>query len=307
MKNIIKSLFYTYIIKNLIRVFGTNDTRNLKYRVSLCLIFKDESPFLREWIDFHRTIGIDHFYLYNNNSTDGYKQVLEDYEAQGLVTLIDFPGQSVQMKAYQHCFETFKNETNWIGFFDTDEFICLRYKTDINDWLRTYSKYPSVLIYNQVFGSGGKLKHDYNKNVIEQYFNCWEELQNFGKCFVNTRFRISNYDTPFLHHNTSTYYSLLGKKISLPPINQFGDICPVKYVLGGTKGKKKVADIFLNHYFTKSWDVYRKKATMSAAYTKNNPKKNYDYYFFHEEKCNSRDYTITRFLIKMKLLQKEIE
>lgn len=305
--NLVKSLFYTYIIKSAIKIFGKKDTRNLKHRISLCLIFKNEAPFLKEWIDYHRTIGVDHFYLYNNNSTDDYKLVLKPYIDNSIVTLIDYPGNHVQMKAYKHCFENFSTETNWIGFFDTDEFICPRYITDINQWLKRFSKYPSVLIYNQVFGSGGLLCHDYSKNVIEQYYNCWEELQNYGKCFVNTRFQISNYDTAFLHHSTSTVYYFCGIRLSIPPINQFGDINPVKYVLGGIKGKKKKADIFLNHYFTKSWDIYKAKAQSTAAFTKDNPKKNYEYFFFHEEKCTTCDYTISRFLTKMKLLQNIIK
>lgn len=303
LSNFAKSLFYTSFIKSYIRLFGKEDSRNLKHRISLCLIFKNEAPFLKEWIDYHRTIGIDHFYLYNNDSSDNFKDVLKPYIDNKLVTLIDFPGSQVQMNAYKHCFETFKIETNWIGFFDADEFICPRYDTDINKWLKKYAKYPSVLIYNQVFGTGGKLKHDYTKNVVEQYHNCWEELQNFGKCFVNTRFQISNYDTSFLNHSTSTTYSILRIKFSLPPINQFGDICPATYVLGGSRGKKKKADIFLNHYFSKSWDIYSKKIKQADAFFKENPRKNYEYFFFHEEKCISCDYTISRFLIKMKLLQ----
>ena len=37
-----------------------------KYDVTLCAIFRNEALFLKEWIDYHRTIGIEHFYLYNN-------------------------------------------------------------------------------------------------------------------------------------------------------------------------------------------------------------------------------------------------
>lgn len=301
------SLFYTVVIKNCIKLFGCKDCRKLKHRISLCLIFKNEAPFLKEWIDYHRTIGIDHFYLYNNNSSDNYKDVLEDYINSGLVTLIEFPYDHAQMKAYEHCFENYKNDTNWIGFLDADEFLCPRYHTDINEWMAKFSKFHSVLIYFHVFGTGGSLMHDYSKNVIEQYYNCWPTIQNWGKSFVNTRFAISNYDSPKLHHSTSTFYNFIGFRISLPPINQFGAICPCPYVLGGLKGKMGNADIFLNHYFTKSWDVYKKKVKQTDVFYKNNPKKDYNYFFFHEEKCTIKDFTITRFLIRMKLLQNIID
>lgn len=234
-KNFILSIIYTYIFKSWIKLFGSKDERKMKYRISLCLIFKNEAPFLKEWIDYHSAIGVDHFYLYNNNSTDNYKDVLRVYVEKGIVTLIEFPYDHAQMKAYEHCFEHYKTETNWIGFFDADEFICPRVENDINVWLTKFSKFRSVLIYFHVFGTGGKLEHDYSKNVIEQYFNCWPTLQNWGKCFVNTRFSISNFGSSVLHHCTSTYFNLFGLKLSLPPINQFGSICPVTYLLGGGK------------------------------------------------------------------------
>lgn len=301
----VKSVFYTHFLKNYIRLFGSPDNRKLKYRISLCLIFKNEANFLKEWIDYHLTIGVDHFYLYNNNSSDNYFEVLEEYIGNGIVTLIDFPGNQVQMKAYEHCFKTFKTESNWIGFMDADEFICPKVETDLNKWLAKFSKYPSVLIYFLVFGSGGRMKHNYSKNVIEQYDKCWEDIHNYGKCFVNTRFDISNYDTAFLHHSTSTYFKLFGCELSLPPINQFGDICPCTYIKGGIKNKRSKADIHLNHYFSKSWDIYEKKMKDSDVYFKNSPR-NYDYYFYHEQQCVSSDSTIFRFLIRMKLLQKGI-
>lgn len=68
-------LFYNSICKGYIELFGKRDKRKLKYRISLCLIFNNEAPFLKEWLDYHIVVGIDHFYLYNNNSTDNYIDV----------------------------------------------------------------------------------------------------------------------------------------------------------------------------------------------------------------------------------------
>lgn len=35
--------------------------------VCLAAILKYEEPFLDEWIVYHRMLGIDHFYLYDDN------------------------------------------------------------------------------------------------------------------------------------------------------------------------------------------------------------------------------------------------
>ena len=89
-KPFFKMLFYNSICKWWIILFGSHDKRKLKYRVSLCLIFKNEAPFLKEWLDYHLTVGVEHFYLYNNSSDDDFKRVLEPYIKKGTVALIDW-------------------------------------------------------------------------------------------------------------------------------------------------------------------------------------------------------------------------
>jgi hypothetical protein len=44
----------------------------IKHYLSICAIFKDEAPYLQEWIEFHRLLGVEKFYLYNNNSRDNF-------------------------------------------------------------------------------------------------------------------------------------------------------------------------------------------------------------------------------------------
>src|SRR6185437_4229751 len=49
---------------------------DFKYPLAVCAIFREEAPFLDEWIAFHHGIGVRHFYLYNNFSSDHFRQVL---------------------------------------------------------------------------------------------------------------------------------------------------------------------------------------------------------------------------------------
>ena len=60
---LMQNLFFNTLGQLSVRLFGTVDKRSLKYDVSLCLIFKNEGLFLQEWIDYHLTVGVDHFYL----------------------------------------------------------------------------------------------------------------------------------------------------------------------------------------------------------------------------------------------------
>ena len=49
------------------------------YDLTITAIFKNEGHYLKEWLDYHLLAGVEHFYLYNNDSTDNYKEVLAPY------------------------------------------------------------------------------------------------------------------------------------------------------------------------------------------------------------------------------------
>lgn len=302
-KPCVKMLFYNTICKSYIELFGTHDNRQLKYRISLCLIFKNEAPFLKEWLDYHIAIGVDHFYLYNNNSTDCYKEILNPYICDGVVSLIEWPEPNSQFKCYKHCYDTFRGESNWISFLDADEFICPKYDNNVNDWIKRYDKYHAVNIHWLMFCTGGILKHDYTKNVIEQYYSCWEDFWKHGKTIINTRFDIGNFNTWWVHHHTYMFRRIWGVKILLPAVNQFGYICTIDKTWGGGKNKRKNAIIQINHYFTKAWDVWSSKMKTTDVLYAKNPKADINYFFKYEDKCKSRDYSIQRFFIRMKINQ----
>eukprot|EP01023_Acetabularia_acetabulum_P062065 TRINITY_DN7576_c0_g3_i1.p2 TRINITY_DN7576_c0_g3~~TRINITY_DN7576_c0_g3_i1.p2 ORF type:complete len:223 (+),score=23.41 TRINITY_DN7576_c0_g3_i1:223-891(+) len=53
--------------------------------IGLCLIAKNENKFLREWVDYHKYIGVGKFYIYDHNSTIPMNAIVEDYISSGLV------------------------------------------------------------------------------------------------------------------------------------------------------------------------------------------------------------------------------
>ena len=53
--------------------------------------FKNEAPYLKEWIEFHLMVGFEKFFLYQNNSTDDYMSVLRPYIDSGVVDLTEWP------------------------------------------------------------------------------------------------------------------------------------------------------------------------------------------------------------------------
>lgn len=154
-----------------------------------------------------------------------------------------------------------------------------------------------------MFGTGGVLKHDYSKNVMEQYFASQPSLNKHGKCFVNTQYDIANWDTSFVHHHTYMYRKIFGVKMVVPAVNQFKYICTMDKIWGGGKDKLKTANIQINHYFTKSWDIYSAKMKKTDVFYKENPKAQLGYFYKYEEQCSSRNYTIQKYLVRMKIFQ----
>lgn len=61
-----------------------------KHYLSILSIFKNEAPFLKEFIEYYLLMGVDHFYLYNINSEDDYADILRPYIDKGIVTFLDW-------------------------------------------------------------------------------------------------------------------------------------------------------------------------------------------------------------------------
>ena len=91
--------------------------------LGVCAIYRDEAPYLREWIEFHRLVGVERFFLYDNGSIDDHLEALAPYIAEGTVVLHDWPGPRRQLPAYEHCLNAHRDEARWIAFIDLDEFL----------------------------------------------------------------------------------------------------------------------------------------------------------------------------------------
>jgi hypothetical protein len=107
------------------------------YKLTIGTLFMNEAPWLKEWIEYHRLLGVEHFYLYNNDSTDEYLEVLTPYIEEGLVELIPWnlgsapwidPGENwhwvgYQLSAFNDCMSRAKGIAKWVAIIDVDEFI----------------------------------------------------------------------------------------------------------------------------------------------------------------------------------------
>lgn len=272
-----------------------------KYYLSICAIFKDESLVMKEWIEFHRLVGVDHIYLYNNNSTDRSCEILKPYIDEGFVTLVDWPMlPPCQAEAYNNFKERFWNETNWVAFIDLDEFICPKRAFNVKDLLKNFQSYPSLLIYWRMFGSSGHIEHDRNKLLTEQYTIAWDKYNDIGKCFFNTRFK-SVQTTIKSIHELPAEMSLFGRKLCIPSVNESRHFVKYHCHRMGLFWKEDDFTIQINHYVTKAYNEYfvtRRKRGDVNGFANNTSIKAY---FYGQEFSIKPDYTINKYLPFLKV------
>lgn len=155
-------LWLLCISSSLLADFGLPPKIHPKYQVAICALFQNEGRFLREWIEYHLLIGVDHFYLFDNLSTDHFRTVLEPYIAEGIVELFDWPYQeatvndwvcNVQCTCYNKILQERAFEAAWIACIDIDEFIVMTEQTDLKEFLLDYQHYAGLCINWQLFGT----------------------------------------------------------------------------------------------------------------------------------------------------------
>ena len=144
------------------------------YELSVCTIFRNDAKYLPEWIEFHQNHGVEHFYLYNNDSGDHPEVILQPYIDSNLVTLIDWSGSHenqlqwnlIQVQAYMNCIDKIRNQDKWCAFLDTDEFLFSPNKKLLPEVLEDYISYPSIMAYWRCYGTSNVFQIPDNEKII---------------------------------------------------------------------------------------------------------------------------------------------
>jgi hypothetical protein len=128
--------------------------------LSIGAIVKNEALYLEEWLEFHLLRGVEHFYLFDNMSTDNTKDIIRPYVDAGLMDawlIEDMP--RVQFIAYDKILCKYEKESRWIAFIDADEFLFSPVHPDIKEIIKRYEGYSAVAVHWIMFGSSGELHY----------------------------------------------------------------------------------------------------------------------------------------------------
>ena len=105
--------------------------------LAFATIFKGENTYLREWLEFHRLVGVDHFYLYDDDGSAEAKDLLQPYVDAGVVTrhpwthldgtrfdrATPWGQRNKNHLAFAHAARHYRARAQWLMKIDVDEFL----------------------------------------------------------------------------------------------------------------------------------------------------------------------------------------
>ncbi|TVU43559.1 hypothetical protein EJB05_10038 [Eragrostis curvula] len=116
-----------------------------KHSMCVCTMLRNQARFLREWIIYHSHIGVQRWFIYDNNSDDDIEQVLNSMDPLRYnVTRYLWPWMKSQEAGFAHCALRARESCEWVGFIDVDEFLHFPGNQTLEDVLQNYSNRPQI-------------------------------------------------------------------------------------------------------------------------------------------------------------------
>jgi hypothetical protein len=261
----------------------------MKY-LSICSIIKDETSYIEEFIAFNKTIGVEKFYFYDNESRVPVKETAARHIDSGLVKVIDFPGAGKQMVAYSDFISNFGSETEWAAIIDLDEYLVPQIGKNLPSILSNYEKdhIASLQVSWRIFGNNGHLEKP-DGLIIENYTSA--SPKNWSE---NTHTKAVIRPAKTLRAGSNPHYC-----VPKPGCFNVGE----KFNEVRNAWSPHSSEVLqLNHYFTKSLEEFKDKIQRPRADVSDpniEKRKLEDFYSFNGH-CTEVDSSALRFVPRVK-------
>lgn len=268
--------------------------RNSFVDLSICAIMKNEASYVKEWIDYHRLVGVKRFYIYDNESEDNLREVLKPYIEQGIVVYKDHPGEKMQMPSYNDCVENYRDKTEWLAIIDADEFIVPTQKNSIPEFWKDY-QYSCGVGINWICFDSNNHKIKPQGGVLENYTRVHYDEQFPTNHHIKSIVR-PNMVTVISNPHFAIYAG--GRYAVTEKYEQISEAVNHSKFPLAILDKVSVDKIRINHYFSKSEEEYIAKIYRGMADHKKEEKREFDEksVYFPEFKY---DYSVCRFVTKL--------
>ncbi len=217
------------------------------FGVVIVCIVKDEADDLPEWLAYHVALGVDHFIIYDNGSTDGSAVLLERYINHGLVTRIDWPIGGGQLAAYNHALRMFGATAEWLAYHDVDEFLVPLQDPDIPTFLARFRDAADVRVPRIEFGFSG-----HRSRPDELSIDAYTQVANVLDLDPSLPPRVKSIVQP-------TAVSAIDIHLAFPADE------PLPGAPTGTAEETVRGLAQLNHYYTRSFEEFEAKRFRGSA------------------------------------------
>ena len=226
-------------------------------QLGFVLPVKNESEYIEEWLEYNYAIGVDKFYIYNNESEDRSEllKILEPWIQKKIVDFEDFSGKKVQLAVYNDAIYRHRFDCRYMGFLDADEFIYIKQDKTllefVNEVMSKNDDVSGFFMTWRCFGTGGQQKK-LPGGVIDRFVTRGDidfKANRYTKMIVNPR-RIRAMNNPHFASFLPEAYST----------DEFGNIFDVMIPISG-----RVENVQVNHYMTKSKEEYIRKRARGRA------------------------------------------
>lgn len=180
---------------------STRATQN-DYQVAICAVQKNEGNYIYDWLTFHHYIGVSHFMIFDNNSTDNSVSIIKKWANQTndvwlMIDQIHSEHGVLQSDLYQRCIERWRGHPIWIAFIDLDEMIVPMRRNSLIRALNPYRSKSAVFVSSKVMCDYGGNKEDLTDlSYIERFTNyAWTNRTEYvqGKVIVNANHSALDY------------------------------------------------------------------------------------------------------------------
>ena len=155
--------------------------------ICVCTFVKNQNLYIIEFIQFYQKIGVNKFFLYDNNEKDGetFDNLLRAYKDNGTVEIINWRGKKDENEIMMNdCYKNNFNKYDWLIFYEIDEYIHIK-DNNLKLFLSEQKFENFEIIYlNWLFHTDNNLIN-YDNRTLQERFPIPEPNPQKNNSYIN--------------------------------------------------------------------------------------------------------------------------
>ena len=225
--------------------------------LSLTACIKNEEHYIQEWLCYYKAMGVERFYIFNNNSTDRTEEKIKQLSFARKIKIIPHnPSvKDIQGVAFVNSYKMYAKKTEWMIYCDGDEYFMPTEKQDLRTYIDQYKKYSGFGASWRIYGSSGHILRPRGtalENYVHRANDEWDPNYHV-KVIVKPK-EVISYLTPHLFETVKGVVNENGEKLDEK--------------MRGRTTSTPAKTIRVNHYFNRSYEDWIDKRRRGRATVK---------------------------------------